>query len=253
MASPVRLLIVDDDPDILSLLQMDFELMGFEVHTSKNGMDALKFLQGPTPLDIALVDVMMPKLDGYALCKHVRELTHRESLPIILLTAKSQLEDKVKGFHAGADDYLVKPFELQELMVRMRALFRRSGKLADLQGKTPVSPTQSTEATAQERLAIGDLRLLPKSLEVFCHGQMIRLTPTEFEILYCLVQHANEAVSLSTLLQEVWGYDASDDVRTVRVHVGGLRQKVELDAKHPTLIQTVNNVGYRLNIEESQD
>lgn len=253
MASPVRLLIVDDDPDILSLLQMDFELMGFEVHTAKNGMDALKFLQGPSPLDIALVDVMMPKLDGYALCKHVRELTHRESLPIILLTAKSQLEDKVKGFHAGADDYLVKPFELQELMVRMRALFRRSGKLADLQGKTPVSPTQSTEATAQERLAIGDLRLLPKSLEVFCHGQMIRLTPTEFEILYCLVQHANEAVSLSTLLQEVWGYDASDDVRTVRVHVGGLRQKVELDAKHPTLIQTVNNVGYRLNIEESQD
>jgi two-component system response regulator VicR len=94
---------------------------------------------------------------------------------------------------------------------------------------------------------------LPKSLEVFCHGQMIRLTPTEFEILYCLVQHANEAVSLATLLQEVWGYDASDDVRTVRVHVGGLRQKVELDAKHPTLIQTVNNVGYRLNIEESQD
>jgi DNA-binding response OmpR family regulator len=246
-------LIVDDDPDILSLLQMDFELMGFEVHTAKNGMDALKFLQGPSPLDIALVDVMMPKLDGYALCKHVRELTHRESLPIILLTAKSQLEDKVKGFHAGADDYLVKPFELQELMVRMRALFRRSGKLADLQGKTPVSSTQSTEATAQERLAIGDLRLLPKSLEVFCHGQMIRLTPTEFEILYCLVQHANEAVSLSTLLQEVWGYDASDDVRTVRVHVGGLRQKVELDAKHPTLIQTVNNVGYRLNIEESQD
>jgi two-component system, OmpR family, response regulator RpaA len=256
MASPVRLLIVDDDPDILSLLQMDFELMGFNVHTAKNGMDALKFLQGPTPLDIALVDVMMPKLDGYALCKHVRELTHRESLPIILLTAKSQLEDKVKGFHAGADDYLVKPFELQELMVRMRALFRRSGKLADLQGKTPVIPTQSTEATeatAQERLAIGDLRLLPKSLEVFCHGQMIRLTPTEFEILYCLVQHANEAVSLSTLLQEVWGYDASDDVRTVRVHVGGLRQKVERDAKHPTLIQTVNNVGYRLNIEESQD
>jgi DNA-binding response OmpR family regulator len=253
MANPIRLLIVDDDPDILSLLQMDFELMGFEVHTAKNGMDALKFLQGPTPLDIALVDVMMPKLDGYALCKHVRELAHRESLPIILLTAKSQLEDKVKGFHAGADDYLVKPFELQELMVRMRALFRRSGKLADLQGKTPVSPTQSTEATAQERLAIGDLRLLPKSLEVFCHGQMIRLTPTEFEILYCLVQHANEAVSLSTLLQEVWGYDASDDVRTVRVHVGGLRQKVELDAKHPTLIQTVNNVGYRLNIEESQD
>ncbi|MFN9690812.1 MAG: response regulator transcription factor [Vampirovibrionales bacterium] len=256
MASPVRLLIVDDDPDILSLMQMDFELMGFEVHTAKNGMDALKFLQGTTALDIALVDVMMPKLDGYALCKHVRELPHRESLPIILLTAKSQLEDKVKGFHAGADDYLVKPFELQELMVRMRALFRRSGKLADLQGKTPITQSKTADASdsnAVERLAIGDLRLLPKSLEVFCHGQMIRLTPTEFEILYCLVQHANEAVSLSTLLQEVWGYDASDDVRTVRVHVGGLRQKVELNAKQPTLIQTVNNVGYRLNIEESQD
>jgi DNA-binding response OmpR family regulator len=255
MSNVVQLLVVDDDPDILSLLQMDFELMGFQVHTAKNGLEALKVLQGNTPLDIALVDVMMPKLDGYALCRHARELPHREALPIILLTAKSQLEDKVKGFHAGADDYLVKPFELQELMVRMRALFRRSGKLADLQGKrgTPNATPQETSPKKEERLAIGDLRLLPTSLEVLCHGRLIRLTPTEFEILYCLVQHANEAVSLSQLLEEVWGYEASDDVRTVRVHVGGLRQKIELDPKKPTLIQTVNNVGYRLNIEDVTD
>jgi DNA-binding response OmpR family regulator len=259
MPSPVHLLIVDDDPDILSLMQMDFELMGFQVHTAKNGLDALKILQGDTPLDIALVDVMMPKLDGYTVCKQVRELSHRESLPIILLTAKSQLEDKVRGFHAGADDYLVKPFELQELMVRMRALFRRSGKLADLQGKPATNTTDakssetSTAPTKTERLAVGTLRLLPTSLEVLIEGQLIRLTPTEFEILYCLVQHANEAVSLTTLLQEVWGYEASDDVRIVRVHVGSLRQKIEADPKVPRLIQTINHVGYRLSVDVAEE
>jgi two-component system, OmpR family, response regulator RpaA len=254
----VRLLVVDDDPDILSLMQMDFELMGFQVHTARNGLDALKLLESATPFDIALLDVMMPKLDGYDLCRRTRLLKHREALPIILLTAKSQLEDKVKGFHAGADDYLVKPFELQELMVRMRALFRRSGKLAELQGKPAGSnvadasrvEAEDTASREEERLAAGELRLLPKSLEVVLNGKIIRLTPTEFEILYCLVQHVNEAVSLPTLLKEVWGYDATEDVRMVRVHVGGLRQKIEPDPKTPTLVQTVTNVGYRLCVQE---
>jgi two-component system, OmpR family, response regulator RpaA len=252
MASPVRLLVVDDDPDILSLMQMDFELMGFQVQTSRNGTEGLKILESTVPLDIALIDVMMPRMDGYELCRSLRKLPHREALPVILLTAKSQLEDKVKGFHAGADDYLVKPFELQELMVRMRALFRRSGKLAELQGHTTpgASTTQGgNDAKANDRLAVGELRLLPKSLEVVLYGKLIRLTPTEFEILYCLVQHVNEAVSLQTLLKEVWDYDANEDVRMVRVHVGGLRQKIEANPKAPSLIQTVTNVGYRLVME----
>jgi len=250
MTASVRLLVVDDDPDILALMHMDFELMGFAVQTAKNGAEGLKFLESQTPYDIALLDVMMPKLDGYELTKQLRKLPHRAEMPVILLTAKSQLEDKVKGFHAGADDYLVKPFELQELMVRMRALFRRSGKLAELQG-TAQKTTEALIVEKSEILAIGELRLLPSSLEVVVRGEIIRLTPTEFEILYCLVQHANEAVSLPMLLKEVWGYDANDDVRMVRVHVGGLRQKIEEDSKNPTLIQTVTNVGYRLTIPTS--
>src|SRR5699024_6655466 len=134
-----------------------------------------------------------------------------KKVPILLLTAKGAIEDKVKGFNCGADDYLVKPFDIQELLVRIRALLRRNA---------PVGNTSTNET-----LSLGEIKLFPESLETSIKGQIIKLTPTEFEILYCLMQYANKAVSLTTLLNEVWGYDEDEDVRMVRVHVGGLRQK----------------------------
>lgn len=241
----LRILVADDDPDLRSLYQMDFELMGFEVQTAHNGLEAYKLLESPTPFDIALLDVMMPKMDGFEVCKRLRQLPHREALPVILITAKGQLEDKVRGFHSGADDYIVKPFEFQELMVRIRALCRRSGRLTSL--KPPTSSEEKTPKPAKEEtLAHGDLRLLTSSLEVVLAGRLIRLTPTEFEILYCLMQHAGEPVSLATLLKEVWGYEADEDVRMLRVHVGGLRAKLEPNPKQPSHVLTVPNVGYRL-------
>jgi two-component system, OmpR family, response regulator RpaA len=250
-AMPLTLLVVDDDPDILALMQMDFELMGFAVETAKNGAEALRKLEQPLPVyDGVLLDVMMPQVDGFDVCKRLRQLPHREETPVILLTAKGQLEDKVRGFHAGADDYLVKPFEIQELMVRMRALFRRSGKLATLK---PNGAVTASSKDKQERLGFGAMRLLPTSLEVHWQGQLVRLTPTEFELLYCLMQHVNEPVTLATLLKEVWGYEPDEDVRMVRVHIGGLRQKLEQDAKQPTLIETVNNIGYRLTLLDTID
>ncbi|WP_303674695.1 response regulator transcription factor [Vampirovibrio chlorellavorus] len=232
----VNILVVDDDPEIIDLLRLDLELMGFHVDSASDGLTALKKAEAKT-YDLIVLDVMMPKLDGFEVCKRIRATRSSASVPIVLLTAKGTIEDKIRGFNAGADDYLVKPFEFQELMVRMRALFRRTGTL----NKEVNTPKKD------EVLSAGEMRLIPSSLEVVLKGQIIKLTPTEFEILYCLMQHVGEAVSLATLLQEVWGYEADEDVRMLRVHVGGLRQKIERDHKHPVYLQTVTNVGYRLN------
>ncbi len=232
----VNILVVDDDPEIIDLLRLDLELMGFNVDAVNDGLSALKKAE-TKPYDLIVLDVMMPKMDGFEVCKRIRANRASATVPIVLLTAKGTIEDKIRGFNAGADDYLVKPFEFQELMVRMRALFRRTGTLA----KETASPKKD------EVLIAGNLKLIPSSLEVIINERLIKLTPTEFEILYCLMQHVGEAVSLSTILQEVWGYEADEDVRMLRVHIGGLRQKVEADHKQPRYLQTITNVGYRLN------
>jgi two-component system response regulator RpaA len=232
----VNILVVDDDPEIIDLLRLDLELMGFNVDSASDGINALKKAEVKL-YDLIVLDVMMPKLDGFEVCKRIRANRASASVPIVLLTAKGTIEDKIRGFNAGADDYLVKPFEFQELMVRMRALFRRTGTL----NKEVNSPKKD------EVLSAGDLRLIPSSLEAVIQGKLIKLTPTEFEILYCLMQHTGEAVPLASILQEVWGYEADEDVRMLRVHIGGLRQKIEVDHKHPHYLQTITNVGYRLN------
>lgn len=232
----VNILVVDDDPEIIDLLRLDLELMGFNVDSASDGLNALKKAEAK-PYDLIVLDVMMPKMDGFEVCKRIRANRISAAVPVILLTAKGTIEDKIRGFNAGADDYLVKPFEFQELMVRMRALFRRTGTLNK----------ENNNHKKDEVLAAGDLKLIPSSLEAVLQGRLIKLTPTEFEILYCLMQHAGEAVALATILQEVWGYEADEDVRMLRVHIGGLRQKVEMDHKQPQYLQTVTNVGYRLN------
>lgn len=233
----VDILVVDDDPEITDLLKVDLELMRFTVDCASDGLSAVKRAENKR-YDLIILDAMMPKLDGFEVCKKIRASRLGAESPIIMLTAKGTLADKVRGFNAGADDYLVKPFEFQELMVRMRALFRRTGALNR-------SPEDSPRR--EEVLASGELKLSPASLEVTVSGKLIKLTPTEFEILYCLMQHVGEPVTLATLLQEVWGYDADEDVRMLRVHIGGLRQKIEVDAKQPRFLETITNVGYRLN------
>lgn len=232
----VDILVADDDAEIIDLLKLDLELMRFNVEHAMDGLSAVKKAEAKV-YDLIILDVMMPKMDGFEACKKIRANRACANVPIILLTAKGTIEDKIRGFNAGADDYLVKPFEFQELMVRMRALFRRTGALNK----------SAPAAKKDERLEAGDMRLLPASLEVLLRGNLVKLTPTEFEILYCLMQHSGEAVPLATILQEVWGYDADEDVRMLRVHVGGLRQKIEVDHKRPLYLQTVTNVGYRLN------
>ena len=225
-----RLLVVDDDEQIRELLTFDIAQSGYVVDSAKDGEEGLKKAL-ENNYDLILLDVMMPKMNGYDVCKNIRLV--KPNVPILMLTAKGTINDKTEGFDCGADDYLVKPFDVQEVLLHIRALLRRS-------------ETASEQENSKEVLRAGDIEILPDSLETVILDKKIKLTPTEFEILYCLMQHLNNPVTLATLLDEVWGYGSDEDVRMVRVHVGSLRQKIEADTRNPKYLHTVTNVGYKL-------
>ena len=226
-----RILIVDDDDEIRELLEFDVRSSGYFVDTAKDGMEGLNKALNNT-YDLILLDVMMPKMNGFDVCKNIRDA--KLSIPILMLTAKGTIEDKTSGFDCGADDYLVKPFDIQEVLLRIRVLLRRN------------DVNLEKNSLSDEVLRSGDIEIFPESLEAVVINKKVKLTPTEFEILYCLMQHVNHPVKLATLLDEVWGYDSNEDVRMLRVHVGGLRNKIEPDAKKPKYLHTVTNVGYKL-------
>jgi len=226
-----RILIVDDDDEIRELLEFDIRSSGYFVDTAKDGMEGLNKALNNT-YDLILLDVMMPKMNGFEVCKNIRQA--KLAIPILMLTAKGTIDDKTTGFDCGADDYLVKPFDVQEVLLRIRVLLRRNNIQTE---ETPLS---------NEVLRCGDIEIFPESLECVIVNRKVKLTPTEFEILYCLMQHFNNPVTLATLLDEVWGYDSSEDVRMLRVHMGGLRNKIEQNVKEPKYLHTVTNVGYKL-------
>ena len=225
-----KVLIADDDDEIRDLLEFDVSRSGYTVDCAKDGLEALE-KSVSNFYDVILLDVMMPKMNGFEVCENIRKSGSK--VPILLLTAKGTINDKTQGFDCGADDYLVKPFEIQEVLLRIRALLRRNNDNKPKQNQ-------------QEILKVGDIELLPDSLETEINGTIFKLTPTEFEILYSLMQHFNKPVTLATLLDEVWGYEADEDVRMLRVHVGGLRAKIESDTRNPKYLHTVTNVGYKL-------
>ena len=225
-----RILIADDDDEIRELLEFDVRASGYFVDTAKDGMEALNKALNNT-YDLILLDVMMPKMNGFDVCKNIRQA--KLAIPILMLTAKGTIDDKTEGFDCGADDYLVKPFDIQEVLLRIRVLLRRN----HYEEEKPLS---------NEILKAGDIEIFPETLECTVINKRVKLTPTEFEILYCLIQHFNNPVKLATLLDEVWGYDSDEDVRMLRVHVGGLRNKIEPAPKTPKYLHTVTNVGYKL-------
>lgn len=227
-----RILIVDDDDEIRELLEFDIASSGYFVDIAKDGLEGLNKALNNT-YDLILLDVMMPKMNGFDVCKNIRQA--KLAVPVLMLTAKGTIDDKTSGFDCGADDYLVKPFDIQEVLLRIRVLLRRN--MVNLESDSMLS---------NEILKCGDIEIFPESLECIMVNRRIKLTPTEFEILYCLMQHFNHPVTLATLLDEVWGYDSNEDVRMLRVHVGGLRNKIEANAKSPKYLHTVTNVGYKL-------
>lgn len=208
-----RILIIDDDPAIADVLAINLQMAGYEVTKSLDGMQGQALAVQLSP-DLILLDLMLPQVDGFTICQRLRRDPRTQDIPILMLTALSQTHNKVEGFNAGADDYLTKPFELEEMLARVRALLRRTDRIPATAGH-------------REILSYGPLTLVPERFEVSWFGKIIKLTRLEFELLHCLLQRHGQTVSPSEILKEVWGYDPDDDIETIRVHVRHLRTKLE--------------------------
>ena len=219
-----NILIVDDDINILKLLDVHLSEAGYQVFEAQDGIKALSILSN-IKCDLAVVDVMMPYMDGYALTKEIR---NKHDIPIILLTAKNQIEDKEQGFHSGTDDYLVKPFEPKELLFRIKALLRRYDKQPD-----------------GEIVRVGDTIINKKSYEVQIGSRTILLPLKEFELLYFLISSPRQVFSRDHLIEHIWGLDYEGDERTVDVHIKRLRERFS-KLTEDFQIKTVRGIGYLL-------
>lgn len=223
MSTTARVLVVDDDQAIAEMVSIVLRGKGFDVATAADGPTALEELPRLDP-DLVVLDLMLPGMDGIEVCRRIRQ---GSGVPIIMLTARSDTADVVDGLEAGADDYLTKPFEPEELVARIRARVRRS------------------EGAAVERLTIGDLQIDVNGHEVRRGDRVISLTPLEFDLLTELARKPWQVFSREVLLRDVWGYRHAADTRLVNVHVQRLRSKIEPDPEHPTIVVTVRGVGYR--------
>lgn len=220
------ILIVDDEANIVELAQMYLEQEGFRVQSAADGAVALEMIARQPPAALIL-DLMLPEIDGWEVCRRVRSGTAAPDLPIIMLTARDDDVDKIVGLELGADDYVTKPFNPRELVARVKALLRRTTRAQRLQAP----------------IRIGDLTVDPARREVTVAGQPVRLRPREFDLLWALAKHQGLVLSRKQLLDQVWGYDFYGETRTVDVHVAHLRKRLT-DAN--VQIETVFGVGYKL-------
>jgi len=228
-----RVLVVDDDFSVASTIDRLLRSRGHETVVVHNGRDAIKAAKEAKP-DLVILDVMMPEMDGIEACKILRGDAETAHLPIIFLTAKAMIDDKIEGFEAGADDYLTKPFDIQELALRVRALLRRVQLGA-------AQPEQDDPV-----LAVGNLELNRQTFEVTTPDHTVLLTPIEFEVLFHLMKHEGEVFSSDRLLEEIWAYPpGTGDPALVRMHIRNLRAKIEPEnAPDPVYIRTVSRHGY---------
>ena len=227
-----KILVVDDDEAINELIKVNLELSGYDVISAFDGIQGFTLAKQELP-DLIILDIMMPDVDGYTVAKRVRENKTTKEIPILMLTAMGQLEDKVKGFDIGVDDYLVKPFEMEELKVRVRALLKRINAIPE-------------SLATKDILTVGDITLLPEVYSVKIIDKTAKLTPIEFDILNLLVQNQDCMVPSSKILQDIWGYSPEDDVETIRVHIRHLRTKLKKIANGKEYIETIYGGGYRL-------
>lgn len=228
-----NILIVDDDEIVARTIERSLRSPEFCVTVAYSGVQALQIARRQPP-DLMILDILMPGIDGYEVCRQVRADPLLSQLPVLFLTARSKEEDKIEGFRAGADDYLPKPFNVEELIMRVKAILRRS---------TATAPPES----AQRQLQVGDLVLDCNTFEVTVKDRRVSLTPVQFDLLYYLMSHAGQVLSAQQLLQDVWDYpyDAgSPDL--VRVHIKNLREKLEPDPSAPVYLRTIQGHGYAI-------
>lgn len=224
------ILTADDDPQLRRLVARSLELEDFQVLTAADGAEALSMIEAQT-LDLALLDVMMPKMDGFTVCQKVRDFS---SLPIIIITARGQDDDKIKGLNFGADDYLTKPFNIDELIARVRAVLRR----------TQFSPQEQVYAV-RTVTTIGALTIDYSQRLVTIGGEEIVLTPTEYRVLAYLLQNAGRVITHDLLLEHVWGEEYIGESHMLQVNVNRLRRKIEPDPLHPRYLLTKVGIGYQ--------
>ncbi len=230
-AKKTTILVADDDPQLLRLITRNLQLEGYEVLAASDGQQALEAIEARVP-ELVLLDVMMPRLDGFSVAERVREFS---SVPIISVTARGQDQDKIRGLDAGADDYLTKPFSVDELLARVRAVLRRSR----------LSSTDSGQ-TARAKMTVGDLSVDFVQHVVTMQGKEVVLTPIEYRLLSYLIQNAGRIVTHDLLLEYVWGTEYAGESHLLQVNMNRLRRKIEPDAAHPRYILTKVGVGYIL-------
>ena len=225
-------LIVEDDANIAELLRLYLEKDGFDVIIASDGGNGVRLALSENP-DVILLDIMLPVLDGWQVCRKVRESSR---VPIIMLTAKGETYDKVNGLEMGADDYIVKPFEVKELLARVHAVMRR---------------TEPEEKSGEKKLSFDKLTINLDSYELIVDGKKVETPPQEMELLFHLATTPNRVYTRNQLLDEVWGFDYFGDSRTVDVHVKRLREKLEGISEQWTL-KTVGGVGYKFELNENR-
>jgi DNA-binding response OmpR family regulator len=228
-----RILLIDDEQPIQTLLSFPLQRDGYEVVQASDGREALERFSEQA-FDLVVLDVMMPKMDGLEVCRRLRA---RSSVPIIMLTAKSEEIDKVLGLELGADDYITKPFSMREFRSRVKAALRRSGMAR-------------TDADDEQPMEVRGLRIDPAKRLVLRDGEPVATTFVEFEILSALARSPGRVFTRDMLLARVWGDSAYRDPRTIDVHIRHLREKIETDPKEPEFLFTVRGVGYRFRDEE---
>lgn len=229
-----KILVVDDDLAINELVKINLELCGYRVCQAFDGVKGFAMCKQELP-SLVVLDVMMPDVDGFTVAQRIRKNDTTKDIPILMLTALSQINDKVNGFNIGVDDYLVKPFEMEELQVRVRALLKRAKQIPE-------------SASVRELLTVGEITLLPETYSVKIGDKQAKLTPIEFEIFNLLFQNHGNMVSSAQLLKDIWGYSPDDDIETIRVHIRHLRSKIGKISNEKKYIETIYGGGYKLAI-----
>jgi two-component system, OmpR family, alkaline phosphatase synthesis response regulator PhoP len=228
-----KVLVVDDEQSIVTLLKYNLEQAGYIVVTAMDGEEAINLAADGKP-DLMILDLMLPKLDGIEVCKQLRQ--QKINMPILMLTAKDDEFDKVLGLELGADDYMTKPFSPREVVARVKAILRRA------------QPQQepAKENAAEGEIRIGELKILPEFYEAYFMGELLEVTPKEFELLLFLAKNKGRVLTRDQLLSSVWNYDFAGDTRIVDVHISHLREKIEQNTKKPSYIKTIRGLGYKL-------
>lgn len=227
-----KILVVDDEEHIAELITYNLQSSGYKVICANNGIDAVKLAKQEKP-NLVLLDLMLPGMDGYDVCKSIRMEKELANISIIMLTAKSEEVDKILGLELGADDYITKPFSIRELMARVKAVLRRMPQKGEI----------------EDTFERGSLFVDFERREVKVNEEKVDFTLKEFELLEILIRNKGKILTRETLLDKIWGYEYIGETRTVDVHIRYLRKKIESDDKNPKFIETIRGVGYRFTTQ----